>query len=236
MSMRSYRFLGLMAVAALAAACEGGPAAPAAPELEPELAMEQMAAEATRGGDADNASAFSSAALALRLGIRPSEIEVKIQNEHVIYKALVVGVVRTARDGRVLVRHLIAWTGNRRPSAILQVSSRSDQALFGPPSGQNDLADSPGRARGSWADLVNHQRWIATAGSADMALAGTGGPCPIQPVTDPPRTCVLASYDIRINGNFELLSRGGQPGGGEHLEIHTNADGVNGVVIAPAGN
>lgn len=74
---------------------------------------------------------------------------------------------------------------------------------------------------------------LATAGSADMVLAGTARPCPIQPVTESPLECVLAWYDIRINGNFELRSRGGQSGGGEHLEIRTNADGVNGVVVAP---
>jgi hypothetical protein len=203
--------------------------------LEPELAMEQLAAEAARSGETDEASALNEAAVALRRGLQPSQIEVKIQNEQVIYKALMVGVVRTARDGRVLVRHLIAWTGDRRTTAILRVSSRSDLALFGPPSSQNDLADSPGRARGLWADLVNQQRWIATAGSVDMAVAGTGGPCPLQPATTPPLECILASYDIRINGNFELRSRGGQPGS-EHLEIHTNADGVNGVIIQPPGS
>jgi hypothetical protein len=43
---------------------------------------------------------------------------------------------------------------------------------------------------------------------------------------------VLARWDLRINGNFQLL--GDEGPGGNPVEIHTNADGVSGVVIKPA--
>jgi hypothetical protein len=79
-----------------------------------------------------------------------------------------------------------------------------------------------------WKDIANQMTWVATAGSADMELIETGDACPVQPPADLGLSCVLASWDIRINGNSEPL-----PDGGEHLEIHTNENAVNGVVLEP---
>jgi len=72
---------------------------------------------------------------------------------------------------------------------------------------------------------------VATAGSADLELAGTGGACPTQLPAAVLR-CVLATFEIRINGAFQLLGTGGPEG--PPIEIHTNADRVHGVVIKPA--
>lgn len=239
MSVRSVRSLSwLLVVALFGAACEDAPTTPTAepePELAPEVALEQMADEAVRAGDAERRDVLLQGAAALRRGIRPSEIEVKIQNETFLYKALVIGIVRVRRDDqRVLVRTLIAWTGERRPTAILHVTSRSDLALFGPPPGNSGEAGGdggPGRARGWWADLVNRERWVATAGSADIELVETGGACPLPTTADGGLNCELARWDLRINGNFE---QAGSEGGGPHKAIHTNADGVNGAVLSPA--
>ena len=224
------RWLIALAVASILAACEQGPAT-APIDVEPsgslELALEQMAGEAERDGRTDRAEAYRGGIRALRFGVRPSEIEVKIKNETYRYLAIVVGVERSRGDGeRVLVRSLLAWTGHR-PSAILQVSSASDFGLFGHPGSGSAVAESPGAARGIWSDLVNRQRWVATSGSADLELAGTGAVCPAPTAADPAVKCVLASWDVRINGSFEPY-----PDGGEHLQIHTNEDGVNGVVLS----
>jgi hypothetical protein len=231
MSGKSVRSLALLAAGILAAACqEGSPTAPAEADLELQAAIEAAGDAAVLSGDIDRAEALRHGAQALRWGIRPSRIEVKIQNETSEYLALVVGLVRRGAGGeRVLLRHLVAWTG-RPPTALLQVSSKSEQALFGHPDG-NGNGNDPDAARGQWKDLVHHELWVATAGSADLELAGTGGACPTQPPAAALR-CVLASFDIRINGAFQLLETGGP--GGQPIEIHTNADGVHGVVIKPA--
>lgn len=230
MSSRSIAGVGLAVLCGLTA-CAEGPTNPGQEgELAPELALEQMAVEANRDGAPDDAAAYSGGALALRLGIRPSEIEVQIGDEKAIYRAVMVGIVRVNRAGeRVLMRSLLAWTGTRRPTAILQVSSRSDAALFGHPEDRSNLADTPGRALGVWADLVNRRRWIATAGSADMTVLGLGNPCP-TPRSAAGVLCTLAEFDIRITGSF-VPARAGEPG--EHLEIHTSASEVNGVVLGP---
>jgi hypothetical protein len=229
MSCRSIRPLALLAGALLAAACqEGSPTTPAEASLELEAAIAQAGDDAARSGDTERAEALSHGARALRCGIRPSMIEVKVENETHRYLAIVVGVVRHRAGGeRVLVRSLVAWTG-RPPTALLQVISASDQALFGHP---DENESGPGAARGHWKNLVHHQLWVATAGSAGLELVATGNPCPAQP-SDLGLRYLLASYDVRINGNFQLVGTGGPAG--PPIEIHTSSAGVHGVVIKPA--
>jgi len=230
MSSKSLRSVALLTAGWLAVACqESSPTMPAEADLGLQSALTVDVEAAVRSGDPERAEALRHAATALRWGIRPSRIEVKIQNEQVTYLAIVVGVTRRGSDGSsVLVRSLVAWTG-RPPTALFHVISASEQALFGPPQGNGN--GGPDGARGQWKDLVNHQLWVATAGSADLELAATGNGCPIQPL-DVRLRCVLATFDIRINGSFQLLGPGGPDGA--PIEIHTNADGVHGVVIKPA--
>lgn len=235
MSLRCVRRAGIAGLA-LAAACEGGPADPEDPSQDLEATLEVMAADANRDGDADAAAAFSGGALALRLGVRPSEILVQVGDESVRYQALVYAVVRTLRNGDpVLHQNLIAWTGERRPVALLQVSQLTEEAAFGFPADLSTAADPRGRARGTWADLVKGQRWVATAGTSVIALASTGGPCIRQLSSNPELRCATAEFDIRVDGDFHRLLRrdAHDVDRSRALEISTSATGVNGVVISP---
>jgi hypothetical protein len=229
MSCRSLRPLALLAAGLFAVACqEGSPTAPVEPDLELQAALTTAGDAAVLSGDSERAEALRHGAQALRWGIRPSQIEVKLKNETYTYLAIVVGVVRQRAGERVLVRSLVAWTG-RPPTALLHVISASEQALFGQPGGNgNGNGDAPEGARGQWKDLVNHELWVATAGSADLELVATGPACPVQP-NAATLSCSLASFDIRINGNFQLQGTGGPEG--QPIEIHTDADGVHGVVL-----
>jgi hypothetical protein len=220
MSGKSFGSLALFAVALIAGGCrEGSLTASAEADRELQAALTAAADAAVEGGDADRAEALRHGTDALRWGIRPSVIEVKIRDNTARYAAIVVGLVRRGGEGEpVLVRHLVAWTG-RPPTALLQVTSKSDQALFA------------STARGHWKDLVNRDVWVATAGSADLELAGTGDACPTQPPAAALR-CDLASFDIRINGSFQLLMPVGPDG--PPIAIQTSAAGVHGVVIKPA--
>ena len=232
MSGKSLRALAILAAALIAGGCqESSPTGPAeADDLELQAAIAAAGDAAVQSGDTERAAALRDGAAALRGGIRPSRIEVKIGNETHPYLAIVVGTIRRAGgEERVLVRHLVAWTG-RRPAALLQVTSKTEHALFGHPGG-NGNGNDPDAARGLWKDLVNREIWVATAGSAELELAGTGGACPAQLPAAALR-CVLAAFDIRINGSFQQLGTGGPDG--QPVEIHTNADGVHGVVIKPA--
>lgn len=233
MMYRTLRPLGLVLGLALAtAACEDvsmtGPAldeqVDAEVSADVELAFQQEATTARAAGDRERADALADGIRAFRFGIQPSEIEVKIKNETFSYKAIVVGRVFENRAGeRVLVRALLAWDGNR-PAAVLHVAQKTDKGLFGGGAeGESDV----GGARGRWTNRALQQRWTATAGSSDIELLGTGHSCPIQPPVDLNLSCVVGTWDVRVNGKFELL-----PDLNEQLEIHTNESGVIGVVLS----
>lgn len=235
MIFRSFRPLALLlGLALVTTGCEDvnigtnpEPEAQAAVAPEVSLAFQQEAAAAASAGDTERAAALQDGIRAFRFGIRPSDIEVKIKNETFSYKAIVVGRVYQNRNGeRVLVRVLLAWDGNR-PPAVLHVAQKTDQALFGgTPPGNSDV----GGARGHWNNRATQQVWRATAGSSDIELATTGPACPIQPAADLALRCVVGSWDLRINGKFELL-----PDLAEQVQIHTNERGVSGVVLSPTG-
>lgn len=232
MSRTSISSLALLAAGLFAAACQdAATTAPTDSGTDLQAAITQAAGEAARNGDTDRAEALDHGARALRWGIRPSEIEVTIQNETFVYQAIVVGMARRRGEGEaVLVRTLVAWTG-QPPTALLQVVSRSDHGLFGTPGNDNGNGNGPDGARGVWKNLTAREIWVATAGFADLVLASTGARCPANP-TDRGLECLLASYDVQVNGNFQLRVTDGP--GGSPIEIHTSASGVNGVVIRPA--
>lgn len=230
MQYRSFRPLALMLGLALATtACEDvkigtSPEDEVALSPEIELAFQTEAAAASAAGDTERADAVRDGVRAMRFGIQPSEIEVKIKNETFTYKAIVVGRVFLNRNGdRVMVRALLAWDGNR-PAAVLHVAQKTDKALFGGgPQGNSDV----GGARGRWNNRALQQVWQATAGSSDIELLGTGHSCPIQPDAALALSCVVGTWDVRVNGKFELL-----PDMAEQVEIHTNTS-VIGVVLSP---
>ena len=237
MLFKSIRPLGLLVAGLFAAACQQDSTAPslqADAGLEAAISqMEADAGDAVRSGDADRAERLNAGASALRRGIRPTQIEVKIKGESYRYLAIMVGVVRVNPAGeRVLFRNLFAWNG-KPPKAVLEVAAKADHGVFGHPAiaSLNDEASPLEGARGRWKDLVNHERWAATSGFANMVLVGTGDPCPVQPA-DAARRCFLAKFDIRIDGRFQLLLPDGPSG--DAIEITTAADGVNGVVLKPA--
>ena len=234
MSSRAVGSFSFLALALLASACQDGaaPVTPSEPDqvsLEVQAAVEQAGLEAELSGDADRADVLRHGVRALRWGIRPTEIEVKIHNETFTYLAIVVGRVHQRGDQRILVRSLVAWKG-RPLAALLNVTSASDHALFGHP-GNGNGNGGPDGARGQWKNLSAHELWVATAGTVDIELLNIGDACPMQPAAIGLR-CVLARWDVKVNGNFQLMGQDGP--GGSPIEIHTNPDGVVGVVLKPA--
>jgi hypothetical protein len=226
------RLVGLGLVACFAAGCDSSPADPGDSE-DPglEATFEQMAAEANSAGDPDAAVAFNDGISALRFGVRPSEIAVHIGDEVVRYRALVVGVVVRNDGTRELTRRsLIAWT-NGRPRDVLHATSFSDEAEFVFPSDLTADVRPEGRARGTWLDLARGHRFVATSGPVSMVVDGVGEPCPSVPA-DARFACLTARWDVRLDGEFTLLSRrDARTADGTALEISTGAEGVHGVVL-----
>jgi len=224
--------LGTGILVSMLAGCSDGPAAPADTEVELEVLLEQLVAEANSAGDVDAATAFGDGLRAVRLGVRPSELDVTVNGEAATYLAIVTGIVHETRSGETLLRRsLIAWLGDR-PRAVLQVTSLSDQAAFGYPTDLVTRDDPVGRARGTWVNRARQQLFVATSGDASLVLASTGDTCPNLP-DDPRFRCVVARYDVAMSGVFHLLRQrdAREADVRERVEIRT-AGGVAGVVVS----
>lgn len=220
------RFLGVVAVLALASGCADGPTEPANVDTDLAASFDQMAVEARQSGDLDGATAFEGGAEALRAGLVPSDIAVSIDGEVVIHQALVHAVARGGPDGpQVLVRSLLAWSGGPSGGTMLQVMLLADAAEFGHPS----LAT---RARGWFGDLENGVRYAATSGGAGIQVASLGGPCGPSARHHPSIRCRLARFDVQVDGTFRARS---SATGEETVMIAVNATAVAGTITAPAG-
>ncbi len=227
MTHLSTRFLGTLAVLALAAGCADGPTEPAAHDADLAASFDLMAAEARSSGDADAVSAFEGGALAIRAGLIPSEITVFIDGEPKTHKAVVHAVVRGGPAGpQVLMRSLLAWSGANPRETIIKVMLLANEAEFGHPS----QMVPQGRARGWFGDLVAQARFLATDGSAGIQVAAIGAPCGPAAPDRPEIRCRRARFDVQVDGEFSKLPIATST---DELEISVDAKGVAGIIVAP---
>lgn len=232
MRTQSLRLMGVVALLATAAGCSDSPTNPTEESVELAVAFDAMAADANREGDAEGAAALSAGSIALRMGARPTEIEVMIDGAPVRHHALVAAVSRTVDGQTRLLQTLFAWTGARRPTTILEVGILGQEGTFDPMA----RTEPAGRARGVYRNLVDRFRWIAASGAAAIGVTSTGEACG-RPLGDNPNiTCVKARFDVLVDGLFQerVLGRD-QPVNAVAHRIYTEAEGVNGVVVGPAG-
>jgi hypothetical protein len=144
-----------------------------------------MVQEANRGGDVDASAAYSSAAMAVRRGVRPTPIEVKINDESQRYLAFV-HVVTHGRSGDrpIRLRTMVAYQGEKRPEKVLYVSTLVDAGPLDLPTATLDRRpDVQQVAWAAWKDLANRELWVATSGQAGIVEKELLGPCPTSPPT-----------------------------------------------------
>lgn len=225
----SLRLMGTLALLGATAGCSDNPTVPTEESTELALAFDAMAADANREGDGHGAASLSAGSIALRMGVRPTEIEVIIDGESIRHQALVAAVTRTVDGQNRLLQTLFAWTGGRRPTAILEVGILGDEGTFDP----SATADPSGRARGVYKNLVDRFRWIAASGGAAIGVAGTGEACGRPLGDNPSTTCVKARFNILVDGLFQERTLNGGVVSDVAHRIYTEVDGVNGVVIGP---
>lgn len=229
MTHLSTRFLGALAALALASGCADGPAEPTSHDTDLAASFDVMAAEARASGDADAASAFEGGALAIRAGLVPSEIDLTIDGEVVTHKAVVHAVARGGPAGpQILMRSLLAWSGQNPRETMLKVMLLADEAEFGHPSQMVPM----GRARGWFGDLVAGIRYLATDGTAGIQVAFIGAPCGPNAPDRPGIRCRRARFDVQVDGSFSALPIATP---GEVLAIGAAAEGVAGIIVAPPG-
>lgn len=213
------------ALATLAAGCASEPIGPQDPDAELLETFEAMAAEANRVGDAEAAASLAGGSLALRMGVRPGVIMVSIDGQPVRHFALVAGVTRQIGGETVLLRSLFAWTGERGPRTILEVTMPREEGVFGgtPP------------ARGSYTRMAERERYLATSGGGTIAVAELGEACGRPLSENPNLDCRKARYTVAVEGTFHLLSPVSRQATDTRLVIRVPESPVPGVVVAPSG-
>jgi hypothetical protein len=219
-------------VAALfAIACDQAPTGTSPLDDASAVSLDAAAAKAASTGDVASAALFTSGASALRAGLQPSEILVSVGGEVTRYRAIVIGKVESLSPGdTALRRSLIAWAGDDRTIATLDVSTLGDVGSFA--SEFEPASDPRSRAKGTWIDLVRDSRWIATTGTAGLRVADIGSECDGARFGD--MRCVMATYDVFVDGLFRL--HGASPdAGAPAVRIQTDAR-VAGVIIAEGGS
>lgn len=229
MTHLSTRFVGALAVLALATGCADGPTEPAQHDSDLAASLDLMASEARASGDTDAAAAFEGGALAIRAGLTPSEITVFVDGEAKPHKAVVHGVVRGGPGGaQILMRSLLAWSATNPRETMLKVMLLADEAEFGLPNQFVPL----GRARGWFGDLVAQARYLATSGSAGIQVAFIGGPCGAAAPDRPEIRCRRARFDVQVDGRFSRMPATTEA---ESKQIEADAEGVVGIIVAPPG-
>jgi hypothetical protein len=194
---------------------------------EPNFAFE--ASKSAAIGDAASAAVYEGAALAVRLGARPTDILVSVDGEVNRYEAVVVATVQELSPGdTALRRSLIAWNREgERLVALLDVTTLADVGSFSSPF--EPASDPRARAQGTWVNLVRGARYDATTGDASIVVADIGGSCNSPDGRSDPR-CSLADFSVDVDGLFRL--GGTSPRAGlDAVRIQTEATRVNGVII-----
>jgi hypothetical protein len=229
--------VGAITVATILASCSSEMSSPAT-DQDAELAstFDTMAGDANGRGDSDEGAAFSGAAMAVRLGIRPTTIAVVVGGESRRYLAFVHLIRHSQRDGdgpglRTMVAYL-PRNDSRRPAEVLYLATAGDSVIVTLPS-LTALRGSPETfAVASWKDLVNQQFWVATAGKAGIKLEKMGDSCPKVSATGNV-TCHVAEFGVLLDGEFHPLvnNERGNVDRSRAMRIGTRSAGVNGAVV-----
>lgn len=201
----------------LAAGCVDSPSEPASPALENTLAVnfDVLADEQSAAGDVERSEELRWAALALRLGVRPTVFNVTNGGVDEEYSAFVHGArwVRATDAIRpVAHRSLVAW---RRTDDLLQVillSMRSDSAPVLHPYSLRVATVEPEQDPVIGARAAYFERspqgsaWLGVDGWAKMLPTSVGGACtpPVTQSTVAPDgvNCQLARHAVKFAIEF----------------------------------
>ena len=192
-----------------------------------------MSRDANVAGDADAGAAFSGAAMAARLGIRPTEIEITVNGENRRYLAFV-HLIGSRTLPIATLRTVVAYRGeNQRPTEVLYVAALNDSVGLDHPMTSGQRPDPAKFGVSSWKDLVTKQFYVATSGLAMIKQqAGAGSPCP-KPSPRATVTCTAVKFGLRVSGDYYGLvnNQRGQLDRSKKVTVSTRAADVNGAVL-----
>lgn len=193
-----------------------------------------MSRDANVGGDADAGAAFSGAALAVRLGIRPTPIEVRVNGESRRYQTFVFVLGSTRALPVAAFRTAVGYRKEgERPIEVLYVAAGGDSVGLGHPMASGQRPDPTKLGVSSWKDLVAKQFYVATGGLAMIKQqADAGTPCP-NPSPRANVRCTAVKFGLRVAGDYHGLvnNQRGQIDRSKKVTISTRSADVNGAVL-----
>ncbi len=225
--------LAVLIALSLTAACVDSPTGASAPEAtagDPlALTFDQLADQASTSGDVARAEGFAAAAIAVRFGVTPTLINVKVNTTTTeVYEAFVNTVdwnLGSQLSARLPAhRTITAW---RRTAdgvtRILSLTTPSDSApvlhplSMGPGvaaafAGASALYQetsriSLGPSSGNGGALVD-EFWIATVGYVKVKEGVRGNPCPVDPAKSGLKgvVCRQARFTVRFEVQVQRLA------------------------------
>lgn len=216
-------FIGLLALGS-GIACVDSPASLAAAQDRGDplaLSFEELARQAELSGDAARAQGFTHAAIAVRTGVAPSRLDLRIGNATESYEAFV-SQTRYPGMGELSYRTLTAWRrGGDGITRILSLTAPRDSAAVVHPlsmAGAGPLAGASGLYQesttislglGSANRVAADTFWVAVSGFVKVKETLTGSACP-QPADGTVFngvSCQQARYLVKLDVDMQLLVR-----------------------------
>ncbi len=221
-------------VAALAGCATDSGSALTDQDQELAVAFDGMSRDANVAGDADAGLAFSGAAMAVRLGLRPTPIDVTVNGESRRYFAFVHILGSTRALPIAALRTVVAYRGEApRPIEVLYVVAGADSVGLDHPMASGRRPDPAKFGVSSWKDLVAKQFYVAVSGLAMIKQqADAGTPCP-KPSPRANVSCTAVKFGLRVSGDYFGLvnNQRGQFDRSKQVTISTRAADVNGAVL-----
>jgi hypothetical protein len=219
-------------VLALAGGCSGQGTGPNQ-STELASALDDLTVQANREGDVDAGAAFSSAAIALRLGVEPTPFALQIDGARLQYLGFVHEVpVARAVGAPDRLRTLVAVDRLERPEHVLYVATLADSADLVHPSVSLDRrAASAQLGWAAWRDLASGDLWVATAGHAGLAVTSTGGECPGVRATSQTH-CQAATFEVAVEAELHRLGADRSQILTDRKDVSLRADRVDGAILS----
>lgn len=232
---RTLMAAGTVALVAVMAGCStDSGSSPTDQDQELAVAFDGMSRDANVAGDADAGLAFSGAAMAVRLGLRPTPIDVMVNGESRRYLAFVHVLGSTRALPVAALRTVVAYRGeDQRPTEVLYVAAGSDSVGLDHPMASGGRPDPTKFGVSSWKDLVAKQFYVAASGLAMIKRqADAGTPCP-KPSPRANVSCTAVKFGLRVAGDYYGLvnNQRGQLDRSKKVTISTRAADVNGAVL-----
>jgi hypothetical protein len=186
--MIAFRRLALLALGVTLTACDDGSTSPPIDLAYIAMRFDALGRDRSQAGDPSGATAARGAALALRLGIRPTRVSIAVDGVTEEYLALETEHAFGDDDAAgplpppvIVVRTIIAWRGVR-PDRFLAINVPGDTGSFTPPCAAC-LSEASNVVYWLCASGIMFERggpsFIAVAGGARTTRQSIGGECEV---------------------------------------------------------